>query len=266
MTDDARSVAFDRAASFYDNTRTLSPDAAQHVNDLLAAELGGRGRALEIGVGTGRIALPLAAAGVPLVGVDLSRPMLDRLIEKTNRRPPFPLVIADATRLPFRGGAFGAAYAAHVLHLIPAWRDAVGELVRVVRSGGTVLIDIGMPPSKDDDEPIEAVTDRFTIESGLQRRHPGLEENGAPALDDAFAGLGARVRVLPGIREERRLPLDGWIQLLRGNVFSWTWPLDDATRNRAADATLAWARERFGDLSEPRDFSYTVQWRAYDLP
>ncbi len=265
MSDEARSVAFDRAASFYDNTRTLSPEAARHVNDQLAAELAGRGRALEIGVGTGRIALPLAAAGVPLVGLDLSRPMLDRLVEKAGGRPPFPIVVADATRLPFREGAFGAAYAAHVLHLIPGWRDAVGELVRVVRSGGTVLIDIGMPPSKHD-EPIEAVTDRFTVESGLERRHPGLEEDGGPALDEAFAGLGARPRVLPGVREERRLPLEDWIQLLRGNVFSWTWPLDDATRNRAADGTLAWARERFGDLSEPRAYSYTIQWRAYDLP
>src|SRR5205807_8269675 len=157
---------------------------------------------------------------VPLVGVDLSRPMLDRLVEKASGRPPFPLVVADATRLPFRDAAFGAAYAAHVLHLIPAWRDAVGELVRVVRPGGAVLIDIGMPPSERKDEPIEAVTDRFTIESGLSRRHPGLEEDGAPALDEVFAEHGAEPRVLPGVREERRLPLDGWIQLLRGNVFS----------------------------------------------
>ena len=78
-------------------------------------------------------------------------------------------------------GVFGSAYAAHVLHLIPTWRDAVGELARVVRPSGTVLIDIGMPPSNEN-QPIEAVTDRFTMEAGLNRRHPGLEEDGAPAL------------------------------------------------------------------------------------
>ena len=265
MSEPAKSVAFDRAASFYDQTRTLSPDAAKRVTELLGDELAGVDRVLEIGVGTGRIALPLVAAGVRLVGVDLSAPMLARLVENADGRAPFPLVLADATRLPFRDGVFGSAYAAHVLHLIPAWRDAVGELARVVRPSGTVLIDIGMPPSKKN-QPIEAVTDWFTMEARLHRRHPGLEEDGAPVLDDAFAALGASPRLLPGVREVRRLPLDGWIQLLRGNVFSWTWRLDDETRTRAADATLMWAEEQFGDLSEPQDFSYTVQWRAYELP
>src|SRR5207237_9534694 len=76
VSEPAKSVAFDRAASFYDQTRTLSPEAAKRVTDLLSDELAGVERALEIGVGTGRIALPLVDAGVRLVGVDLSAPML----------------------------------------------------------------------------------------------------------------------------------------------------------------------------------------------
>ena len=78
MSEQAKSVPFDRAASFYDQTRTLSPDAAKRVTELLSDELAGVERALEIGVGTGRIALPLVDAGVRLVGVDLSAPMLAR--------------------------------------------------------------------------------------------------------------------------------------------------------------------------------------------
>ena len=45
----------------------------------LLAGLAGGGRALELGVGTGRIALPLAARGVPVHGIDLSRAMVARL-------------------------------------------------------------------------------------------------------------------------------------------------------------------------------------------
>ena len=48
----------------------------------LLAELAGKGPALELGVGTGRIALPLSAAGVPLHGIDLSEAMLNRLRAK----------------------------------------------------------------------------------------------------------------------------------------------------------------------------------------
>ena len=54
------SVSFDRAASFYDATRALTPEAMAAVQALLRSELQGRGRCLEIGVGTGRMALPLA--------------------------------------------------------------------------------------------------------------------------------------------------------------------------------------------------------------
>src|SRR5205823_155930 len=74
LTPHERSVAFDRAAPFYDHTRQLSSDAAKRVVEMLTDELRGRGRALEIGVGTGRIALPVAEAGIPVTGVDLSGP------------------------------------------------------------------------------------------------------------------------------------------------------------------------------------------------
>lgn len=56
-------------------------DVVDPAVDLLAA-LAGDGAALELGVGTGRIALPLRARGVPVHGIDLSAAMLDRLAKK----------------------------------------------------------------------------------------------------------------------------------------------------------------------------------------
>ena len=259
----SESVAFDRAASFYDTTRQLSAEGAKRVSDLLAVEIRGRQPVLEIGVGTGRLALPLAETGASMVGVDLSGPMLEKLVANAGGTRPVPLVRADATKLPFADHAFGAAYGVHVLHLIPNWRDVVGELVRVVRPSGVVLIDQGATEERV--SPIEEVSHRFEEESGIVRRHPGLGEDETGELDEAFRAAGARMRLLPALEEERRIPVDGWIQLLRGNVFSWTWQLDDETRERAADATLAWAKERFDDLSAPREFFQIAQWRAYDL-
>ena len=58
-----------------------TPAAVEPVVDFLSA-LAGDGPALELGVGTGRIALPLAARGVPVHGIDLSAAMLARLGEK----------------------------------------------------------------------------------------------------------------------------------------------------------------------------------------
>jgi predicted TPR repeat methyltransferase len=76
------SVAFDDAAGYYDETKALSPDALAATIDLLAGEFGEARRVLEVGVGTGLLALPLAERGVRVDGIDLSVPMLERGIAK----------------------------------------------------------------------------------------------------------------------------------------------------------------------------------------
>jgi len=60
----------------------FEPDHVSPVVDLLV-ELAGEGRALELGIGTGRIAVPLAQRGVPVHGIDLSNAMVARLREKS---------------------------------------------------------------------------------------------------------------------------------------------------------------------------------------
>src|SRR5215469_7147073 len=114
----SRSIAFDRAAGYYDETRHLQPAAHDALVGQLVHELRGRGRCLEVGVGTGRIALDLHRRGVAMAGVDLSAAMLRRLVEKAGGSAPFPLAVADATALPVADGAVGAAVVCHVLHLV----------------------------------------------------------------------------------------------------------------------------------------------------
>src|SRR5215472_16926867 len=124
------SVSFDRAADYYDDTRGLPDAAMARLLELLIDRLSVRGTTLEIGAGTGRFTVPLRAAGLHVVGIDISPAMLGKLRQKD---PAAPVLLADATRLPFPDGAFGSALAVHVLDLIPAWRAAVAELVRVLR-------------------------------------------------------------------------------------------------------------------------------------
>jgi SAM-dependent methyltransferase len=70
-------------ATTYDDTSAdmFNPAVVRPTVDFLA-DLAGTGRALELGIGTGRIALPLAARGVEVHGIDLSRAMIDRLRAK----------------------------------------------------------------------------------------------------------------------------------------------------------------------------------------
>ncbi|MGH9009352.1 MAG: class I SAM-dependent DNA methyltransferase [Acidimicrobiia bacterium] len=70
----------DRIADVYDELYSHLADVSAVVD--LLAELVEKGRALELGIGTGRVALPLAAAGVTVEGIDASEAMVAKLREK----------------------------------------------------------------------------------------------------------------------------------------------------------------------------------------
>lgn len=90
----------------------------------------------EIGVGTGRAAAPLAAAGLEMTGLDISRKMLERARSKGLAQ----LVVGDGAAPPFRGGSFDAVLMVHAVHL---FRDQVAlmrEVARISRVGAFVLL------------------------------------------------------------------------------------------------------------------------------
>ena len=259
MTAPGGSVNFDRAADFYDATRDLGDEATTWTLDVLREALVGRGRVLEIGVGTGIVALPLAAAGIDLVGIDLSSAMMARLIEKAGGRPPLPLLRADATRMPFRDGSFGAAYARHVLHLISDWHGAVGELCRVVRSG-PVLIEVGGADGAWRD-----LWDRMRAVLGPDADHVGLDlsRDGERALDDAFLSAGAAV----GPVAELSYPNSETVASLLGEMErrspSWTWRVSDDELRRASEVVTRWAMDRFGTIDATVEEHSTLRWHTY---
>ena len=85
----------ERVAARYDESspEMFTPEAVVPVVDLLA-ELAGDGSALELGIGTGRIALPLRERGVPVYGIDLSEAMVARLHAKPGG-DRIPVAIGD---------------------------------------------------------------------------------------------------------------------------------------------------------------------------
>ncbi len=264
MSQGSGSVAFDRAAGYYDATRGFSDEGVARQTELLAEELGGRGLVLEVGVGTGQVALPLHEAGIQVVGTDLSSPMLAKLLEKSGGRSPVPLVRGDATQMPFRDGAFGVAYLRWVLHLIPEWRMALAETVRVVEPGGAVLVLLG---SAGKDTPQAEVLKRFAELSGVSIEPAGLTWANYDELDAAMMRFGAAPRALTPFSDMERDGLDVFIDGIAGNRYSWTWRIEDPRLlGRVAVEVRRWASERFGPLEQVPRAEHEVVWRAYDLP
>ncbi len=252
-------MSYDRIAEQYDATRGYTEAGTARITEILAAGFAGRGKVLEIGIGTGQLALGLRSAGVDVTGVDRSVPMLARVGEKAGGTPPFPLVVGDATELPFRDGVFGAAYFRWILHLIRAWPDAMGEAVRVVGPGGVIAGAIGGMQGKKHE------TQRhFESLAGVSSIPIGLPWQAWDALDAQMVSLGCAVRILPAFEDPAQQSLGEFIRAIEDDVYSWTWKLDADTRIVCARKTRTWAQVRFGDLEAIHDVAH-VEWHAFDV-
>jgi ArsR family transcriptional regulator len=99
-------------------------------------------RAVDVGTGTGVLALDLARSGLRVVAVDRSARMLDaaRARIEAAGATGIELRAGDASALPLADGEVDAAFAHMVLQYLPAPGDAVREMARVVRPGGRVIV------------------------------------------------------------------------------------------------------------------------------
>jgi SAM-dependent methyltransferase len=94
---------------------------------------------LDVGCGTGSLTLAIAAISNPsrVVGIDISEPYVEFARRRTSdTRLRFD--VGDACSLPYSDGEFDRALSQLVLQFIPDPKQAVAEMRRVVRSGGTV--------------------------------------------------------------------------------------------------------------------------------
>jgi ArsR family transcriptional regulator len=99
-------------------------------------------RAVDVGTGTGVLALDLARSGLRVVAVDRSARMLDAARARIEAAgvSGIELRAGDASALPLADGEVDAAFAHMVLQYLPAPGDAVREMARVVRPGGRVVV------------------------------------------------------------------------------------------------------------------------------
>ena len=141
---------WDEYAPFYDweNARTVGRADVPFWRRLTS---GSRGRVLELGCGTGRISVPLARAGVSMVGIDRSAPMLGRAARRlralgARRRGHLRLVRGDIRALPFASQHFETVLAAYgVLQSLTRERDLAATLAsvsRVIVPGGLFGVDL----------------------------------------------------------------------------------------------------------------------------
>jgi SAM-dependent methyltransferase len=140
----------EEVAAHYDESAEhdpmFSPEAINPVVDFLV-ELAGGGRALELGIGTGRIALPLAERGVPVHGIDLSEAMVARLRAKPGAGN-IDVTIGDFATTKV-DGTFAVAYLVYnTIQNLTTQEAQVACFQNVaahLEPGGCFVIEVGLP-------------------------------------------------------------------------------------------------------------------------
>jgi ubiquinone/menaquinone biosynthesis C-methylase UbiE len=287
------SISFDPVAHAYDHTRGYPPGVEQSIAAALEQAALAREQTafIEVGVGTGRIALPLASLGHTYTGVDISEKMLAQLEQKllargwqeyeqpwgsradeilTPARPvrrfarvdpaaSLRLITSDITALPFPAAVFDVAVAVHVFHLVDNWQQAVRESLRMLRPGGCLL----HCWDEHDDASLNSVTEtwiRLVEELGGNAHRVGPEE---PRMVSAWLReQGLPVEELSLARWETIETPRRALERITSRLWSRTWLVPDEIFHESVRRLEVWARDHFGpgqmDTPHTRIYQFIV--------
>jgi SAM-dependent methyltransferase len=225
----------ERVAARYDESSSemFAREAVEPAVDFLAA-LAGEGRALELGIGTGRIALPLVRRAVEVHGIDLSRAMVARLREKPGGEG-IPVAIGDfaTTRAD---GAFSLAYLVfNTINNLTTQEEQVACFRNVaahLEPGGRFVIEVGLPE--------------------LRRLPPGETMHVFDASEGHW-GIDEYDLVNQGLVSHHFSVVDGAIERV-SMPFRYVWPSEldlmaELAGMRLRERWSGWKREPFTDES-----------------
>jgi SAM-dependent methyltransferase len=217
------------AAKYDDDSELFDPQVLEPVIDFLA-ELAGSGRALELGIGTGRIALPLAQRGVPVHGIELSKAMAARLRAKPGGED-IAVTIGDFATTTV-DETFSVAYLVFNTIMNLTTQDGQVACFRNVAAhlepGGCFVIEVGVP--------------------GLQRLPPG-ETIHAFHVSESRWGLDEYDVARQGLISHHFRIVDGRLERL-SIPFRYAWPSEldlmaQLAGMRLRDRWSGWKREPF---------------------
>jgi ubiquinone/menaquinone biosynthesis C-methylase UbiE len=258
--------SFDRVAHLYDETRGVRPEVERDIADGIAAlvrEVRPEPHLLEVGIGTGRIAVPLVERGVNVTGIDISAKMLAILRDK---RADIDVMFAEASRLPLRDGCFDASLFVHILHLVPDPEATIRATMAAVRRGG-VMIEAGDDKDASLASQAHGIVDATVEElSGVELAGWKPHEQATALFHEVVASVGARVETKTLARWTSPMTGQRFLERLKRRDYSGSWKIPDGIMPQLLERVTPRVAELFGGLDNVIENERSFSVRYARLP
>lgn len=288
---DMPSLSFDPVAHLYDATRGHPDAVAQQIARAMEQSVEATPellinttitpRFLEIGIGTGRIAFPLASLSHNYTGIDISEKMLEQLEAKIlsvgweevllpwgsdtdedvrrtvqvhrfvqhphGMQPPpasMRLVRADMTSLPFLDASFDVVVAVHVFHLVDGWEQAVQEALRVLRPGGSLLHCWDEYEKLNDGPNIAEEWGKIVRQLGVSVGRPGA--GSVQRVTEWLKQHGYQTERIQAVTWQRTVSPREALERITQRLWSSTWSVPDDIFAQSVERLNAWVATYYG--------------------
>ena len=255
-----KSLSFDGMIELYDETRVFDRRCFDSALDFLVERFPPEvfSNVFEPGIGTGRVAIPLAEKGYRITGIDISEWMLALLKKKlTQSRHTLDISFqkADATKLPFPDATFDMAIAVHLFYFIAKWKKAADEILRVVRDDGPVVL---MHTGSGTEIPF--LNERYKelcVEQGCLIREIGVKST--REVVDYFRCFGCHAKWIRNRWQwTSRIQLDKALGYMKSRAYSFTTVAADDIHSMAIERLESELQHRFGSLTTEIEISNQV--------
>ena len=157
-------MIWDRVAPLYDlAVNTLNRRVYDGTGSAVARLIRPGDTVLECACGTGAISAAIAPTCARVVATDYSEGMLKQARKKLAKHSNVTVEQADITDLHYADDSFDAVVAGNVIHLLPEPGDALKELKRVVRPGGTIIVPTYVSLTDGANNPIPRLLSRLGV-------------------------------------------------------------------------------------------------------
>ncbi|MFN3178638.1 MAG: class I SAM-dependent methyltransferase [Thermus sp.] len=253
-----------RMAYAYDRLRAYPPEVAGRIATAIGNALGVRGEEavlLELGVGTGRIALPLIARGYRYLALDKDPAMLEVFRQKVaGVMRKVRLLEADARAIPLPDESVHGVIVVHLWHLLPDWPKALAEALRVLKPGGVLLE--GWDEMEAEEERGIQERWRSLVEAEGVRVERGLHKRRLQEVEEALRRLGLKPKAREVVRWQEARTLRQALEALEERLYSFTQLVPEEVHGRIMPRLWAWAQGEFGDLDRPFSLERSFSLRA----